>query len=81
MFSNPKKLLTSFNDYLGNDGKILPKFRGVLKDILSTALSKVESQQTSGSTLTESKQAKMRRIMVESQRISIELKQLKRDIF
>jgi LysM repeat protein len=45
MFADPNKLWTSFESYLEADGRIAPAFRGVLKDILLTALRTVESRQ------------------------------------
>jgi hypothetical protein len=45
MFADPNKLWTSFESYLEADGRIAPAFRGVLKDILLTALRTVENRQ------------------------------------
>ena len=44
-FTDPKKLAYDFESYMEADGKIPPAMRGVLKDILLTALRTVESRQ------------------------------------
>lgn len=48
IFANPQALSASFEQYMSAGGKIPSAFRGVLKDILSTALSKVESKKVKG---------------------------------
>jgi len=45
IFDDYKKLYVMWNDYRDNDGKIIPQFRGVLRDILLTALKTVEGKQ------------------------------------
>ncbi len=47
-FNNPQALAASFEQYMSAGGKIPSALRGVLKDILSTALSKVESRKVKG---------------------------------
>lgn len=49
--SNPNELYAAFEDYMAAGGKIPPGFRGVLKDILLTAVS----------TVNENKKTKMRK--------------------
>jgi hypothetical protein len=44
IFADPKKLLASFESFQEADGRLPPAFRGVLKDILLTALRTVESK-------------------------------------
>lgn len=44
IFADPKKLLASFESFQEADGSLPPAFRGVLKDILLTALRTVESK-------------------------------------
>ena len=45
VFADPNKLKASFESYLEAGGRVPPQFRGVLKDILLTALRTVESRQ------------------------------------
>jgi len=45
VFADPAKLSASFEEYMQAGGKIPPAMRGVLKDILLTALRTVESRQ------------------------------------
>lgn len=45
VFADPKKLTYEFESYMEAGGKIPPAMRGVLKDILLTALGTVESRQ------------------------------------
>ena len=45
IFADPKKLAASFEGFQEADGSLPPAFRGVLKDILLTALRTVESKQ------------------------------------
>jgi hypothetical protein len=48
VFDTPDALAKSFEDYMTSGGKIPMGMRGVLKDILSTALNKVENRQPNG---------------------------------
>jgi len=48
VFNNPQALAASFEQFMSAGGSVPSAFRGVLKDILSTALSKVESKQVKG---------------------------------
>jgi hypothetical protein len=45
VFADPKKLAASFEGYMDADGRLPPQLRGVLKDILLTALRTVENRQ------------------------------------
>ena len=66
VFSNPDQLLASFKKY-SNEHGIAPAWRGVLKDILLTALRRVES-----------KQQKMSSIIKEARRIEQQIKSIKK---
>ena len=48
VFADPQALAASFEQYMSAGGSVPSAFRGVLKDILSTALSKVESRKVKG---------------------------------
>jgi LysM repeat protein len=45
VFADPKKLAASFESFMDADGRMPPQLRGVLKDILLTALRTVENRQ------------------------------------
>lgn len=45
VFADPKKLAASFESFMSADGRLPPQLRGVLKDILLTALRTVENRQ------------------------------------
>jgi hypothetical protein len=67
VFANPAKLSASFEEYMQAGGKIPPAMRGVLKDILLTALRTVESRQR-----------KLNRIVSEAKFIQRELTSIKK---
>ena len=67
MFADPKKLAFDFESYMEAGGKIPPAMRGVLKDILLTALRTVESRQR-----------KLNRIVSEAKFIQRELTSIKK---
>jgi len=67
IFADPKKLAYDFESYMADGGKIPPAMRGVLKDILLTALRTVEN-----------KQRKLNAIIKESKRLQKQVVELKK---
>ena len=67
VFADPKKLAASFESFMDADGRLPPQLRGVLKDILLTALRTVENRQR-----------KLNNIIKESKRIEKQIIAIKK---